>query len=92
MAKEFGGTKQHANARMDVMDRAKNKFPPLLHKHEVNYQGFKQRYDRVMSRIIGHKGASFGSFFFLKEMKGLLLKDMRGGRQGVGRLRSEDSG
>ena len=69
--KESGGTKQHATARMDLMDRVESKFPLLWPKHQVNYEEFKRRYDHINSRIVGHKGASFGSHF-LNEMKRLV--------------------
>ena len=75
--KDNGGTRQHALARMDLMDRVKAKFPPLLPRNEVNYEQFKRRFDHVLSRITGHNGGAFGSFF-LGEMKRLVNRRQAG--------------
>ena len=75
--KDNGGTRQHALARMDLMDRVKAKFPPLLPRNEVNYEQFKRRFDHVLSRITGYKGGAYGSFF-LGEMKRLVNRRQAG--------------
>jgi hypothetical protein len=69
--KENGGGRAEVLLRMELMDRVKSKFPALMPRHANNYKEFQKRLDLCLSRLIGHKGVGYGSWF-AKNMKDLI--------------------
>ena len=74
---EFGGNQSFQKTRFDLLERVKKKFPPLPQHMEQNWIPFRQRWDHIKSRHVGHNGKAYGGYF-KTEMEGLIKARQKG--------------